>query len=228
VTGRDLRIARIHFPVTALGPGQRLGIWVQGCELACPGCMSRETWDRSAGAIVAVDELALTWQRAADRGAAGITISGGEPLDQASALAALLHRARELSTTSAPDFLVYTGYEFAEAQHRAPAVLAEADAVITGRFEVTRPTRLVWRGSANQRLIPLTDLGRTRYREYIQAESVHPVIQLGADPDGYWLIGVPRRGDLARLEKGIRDRGAAVAGASWRPERARDVTAKGK
>jgi anaerobic ribonucleoside-triphosphate reductase activating protein len=191
--------------------------------------MSRETWDRSAGTVVTVDELALTWRRAADRGATGITVSGGEPLDQAPALAALLRRARELSPASAPDFLVYTGYEFAEARHRAPEVLAEADAVITGRFEVTRPTRLVWRGSANQRLIPLTDLGRSRYLEYVQAESAHPVVQVGADRGGYWLIGVPRRGDLGRLEKGIRDRGAAVTGASWRPGRAsRAVTTGGE
>lgn len=227
MTGPVLRVARVHFPVTALGPGRRLGIWVQGCGLACPGCMSRETWDPSGGTAISVSELAATWRRAAAAGADGITVSGGEPLDQELALAALLGQARQQAAGRAVDILVFTGYELEQARRRAPAVLAEADAIITGRFEVAQPTALLWRGSANQRLVPLTELGHTRYQEYVTAWTAQPPVQVGVDSGGCWLIGVPRRGDLGRLEKTLRDRGITVTGPSWRPSQRLDAAQRG-
>jgi anaerobic ribonucleoside-triphosphate reductase activating protein len=47
---------RVHFPVTALGPGRRIGIWLQGCLIRCPGCMSLDTW-APAGTRIAVAGL---------------------------------------------------------------------------------------------------------------------------------------------------------------------------
>jgi anaerobic ribonucleoside-triphosphate reductase activating protein len=220
VTPATLRLARLHFPVTALGPGRRLGIWVQGCALACPGCMSRDTWDPRAGQAVGVADLATQWQQAAGGGADGITVSGGEPLDQAPALAELLLRVRRSPDGDRADILVYTGYELAEAYDRAPAVLAAADAIITGRYEAARPTALIWRGSAGQQLIPLTERGRERYRPYIAMPVARPPMQVGADELGPWLIGVPRRGDLRRLEAALRSRGITASDVSWRPRRA--------
>src|SRR5262249_36932324 len=116
-----------------------------------------------------------------------------------------------------PDILVYTGYELAEARERGPEALALADAVITGRYQVSNPTRLIWRGSANQEIVPLTDLGRRRYLPYTQAEPPRAPIQVGADATGHWIIGVPRQGDLARLERALRDRGLTPSSVSWRP-----------
>ena len=37
-----LSIARINYPVTTLGPGNRVGIWTTGCDRNCPGCISPE------------------------------------------------------------------------------------------------------------------------------------------------------------------------------------------
>ena len=212
----DLRVARVHFPVTALGPGNRLGLWVQGCGLACPGCMSRDTWDRGGGTVMTAESLVKTWRDALAHGADGITVSGGEPLDQAQGLTGLLREVRRLPAARPADILVYTGYELAEARRRGSGVLALADAVITGRYEVAEPTSLIWRGSANQRLVPLTALGQERYLEYVRAETAQPAIQVGSDPAGYWLIGVPRRGDLQRLEKELGQRGISLSGVSWR------------
>ncbi len=214
----ELRIARFHFPVTALGPGRRFGVWVQGCGLACPGCMSRDTWDRLGGRAVRVARLAALWRRAVAEGADGLTISGGEPLDQADAVTALLRRVR---TDSTRDVLVYTGYDMSQARTRGDGVLALADAVITGRYEITQPTRLIWRGSANQRLTPLTELGRKRYGPYAGHEPGEPPLQIGFDSAGLWLIGVPRTGDLRRVEHRLRDRGIELSGVSWRAAHAR-------
>lgn len=52
-----VRVARIMAPITVLGPGSRVGLWVQGCALACPGCASRDTWDPGGGHAVDVSRL---------------------------------------------------------------------------------------------------------------------------------------------------------------------------
>lgn len=43
-------LSRLHFPVTTLGPGRRIGVWFQGCSIRCAGCISRDTWETGARA----------------------------------------------------------------------------------------------------------------------------------------------------------------------------------
>ncbi|MEU0792285.1 4Fe-4S single cluster domain-containing protein [Amycolatopsis sp. NPDC005961] len=214
-----IRLERLHYPVTALGPGRRLGLWVQGCSLACPGCMSQHTWDPSGGRETTVAAVGDAWREALDDGADGVTISGGEPLQQAGivSLLAALAEARDRARPEA-DILLYTGYTTREAELRDPAALAFADAVITGRYARARPTRLIWRGSANQRLVPLTALGRRRYEPYLDAQPAQPPIQVGQDGGDVWLIGVPRSGDLAKLGHAVRDSGIGFTETTWSRE----------
>lgn len=44
------RLNKIQYPVYNLGPGRRVGIWVQGCDLGCEGCVNQTLWGRGAGA----------------------------------------------------------------------------------------------------------------------------------------------------------------------------------
>lgn len=220
-----VRISGTHFPLGTLGPGQRLGIWFQGCGLACPGCMSRHTWAPEGGTAKDVSGLLRMWEEALGRGAGGLTVSGGEPLDQADALTELLVGAARIRDRAGggaeeADLLVYTGYEPDEltaARHKA---LRGADAVITGRFRVERPTRLVWRGSANQRLRPLTPRGETRYAPHLARESTGGRLQAVVEPGppaGVRFHGVPLRGELRAVEQGLREAGVTLRGPSWRP-----------
>jgi anaerobic ribonucleoside-triphosphate reductase activating protein len=211
------RISRVSYPVTALGPGTRLGVWFQGCPLACAGCISRDTWSPSGGGEMPVDELVDRWRRALEEGADGLTVSGGEPLEQPEALEELLRRAGQVRTelNAEADILAYTGYEPAEISAGAPIWLA--DATITGRYDVTRETGLIWRGSANQTLTPHTDLGRRRYARYLDHVPPRAPMQASADERGIWFIGVPRRGDMARLQRELTARGVSSGGVTWRP-----------
>src|SRR5262245_27176267 len=148
-----LRVRRTHYPVTSLGYGERLGIWVQGCPLACPGCMSQETWSTDGGASMSVAELTASVAAAMDRGADGLTVSGGEPLEQAAALTELLRRVDDARCGRPPfDIMVYTGYELGELTEPQRTAAAIADVLVTGRYRVVEPTGLTWRGSANQTL----------------------------------------------------------------------------
>ncbi|MEJ2855908.1 MULTISPECIES: 4Fe-4S single cluster domain-containing protein [unclassified Saccharothrix] len=209
-----LRVSRTHFPVTALGPGTRLGVWVQGCSLACKGCMAQDTWDAGGGVAVEVADLVALWREAMARGAEGLTVSGGEPLQQPEALRqflAAVHAERDDQ-----DILVYTGYEESEFDDIRRNAVEFADVVVTGRFDIRRPTALIWRGSANQRMVMRTDLGRRKYTQHVDHEPERAPIQVRADESGIWLIGTPRQGGLAGLERGLRASGLPVEGASWR------------
>ena len=111
-------ISRVHFPVTALGPGQRLGIWFQGCSIRCPGCISADTWADSKRPTTVGEVLASLLPKLKEID--GFTISGGEPFDQPEALESLLRGLR--SSTSA-DILVFSGHKLEDLGDRLAAVL---------------------------------------------------------------------------------------------------------
>ena len=121
-------INRLHWPVTVLGPGRRVGIWFQGCSIGCPGCVSRDTWAApDPGDQVSVGDLVDRIDALTDDGVSGlidgVTVTGGEPFEQPEALEELLPALREwLDSRDAvsADLLVYTGFEEAEARRRGP------------------------------------------------------------------------------------------------------------
>jgi anaerobic ribonucleoside-triphosphate reductase activating protein len=214
-----LRISQTHYPVHALGPGNRLAIWVQGCTLSCKGCMSQDTWATEGGVVAPVEDLVELWRSAVERGADGLTVSGGEPLQQAESLAAFLAAADEVRRGVDPelDFLVYTGYDEDELDETRWAAVNHADVVVFGRFDVAKPTKLVWRGSANQRMTPRTDLGRRRYADLIDYAPEKGPLQVevrGSDP---WIIGTPRKEALRNLDRSLKGLGLQITDVTWRP-----------
>ncbi|MET7423393.1 4Fe-4S single cluster domain-containing protein [Dactylosporangium sp. NPDC005555] len=218
-----LRVTRSHFPVTALGHGVRLGVWVQGCPLRCPGCIAKDTWDPGAGLEVGVGTLLRDVRRAIDAGADGITVSGGEPLEQAGPLGDLLRGVRDLRAAAAAafDIMLYTGYEPPELDAAQRRTAALADVLVTGRYVATAPTKLIWRGSANQRLRLQTPLAQERYASYVDCEPAEPPIQIETSPDGHaWWVGVPNNPDTKRaVEATLAAYGYSVESVSWRRAR---------
>lgn len=217
----NLRIAinKAHFPVTVLGPGRRIGIWLQGCSIRCPDCVSQDTWARDPEREMDVAALLAWCRRVAGGGFDGVTISGGEPFDQPKALAALLqglHRWRR-SLPVPFDILCYSGYPLATLRRKHAAILALLDAVIPEPYVDGLPLAHVWRGSANQPLLPLSALGEERYAPHIEAPAQDGKrMQVAADGDRLWFIGIPGRGDMAALETLCRSRGLNMNEVSWR------------
>jgi anaerobic ribonucleoside-triphosphate reductase activating protein len=206
--------------VTVLGPGRRIGLWLQGCSIGCPGCISRDTWPADAGRAIPVAEL-LDWCRAASGGDLdGVTISGGEPFDQPAGLAALLLALAAWRDETAREFdiLCYTGYPLRTIQNRHPEILAMLDAVIPEPFVESLPLGGIWRGSANQPLVALSALGRARYAGYADQSAGGGAkrMQVAVERDRIWYIGIPDRGDMGRLEEACRRQGLVFARTSWR------------
>lgn len=212
-----ISVNRIHFPVTALGPGRRLGIWLQGCTLACPGCVSRDTWARDDTRAIEVSDLVEACRRLAPEGPDGITITGGEPFEQPDALHRLLIALRAWSTQlSTPfDILSYSGFAYDRLETEHAALLRQLDALIPEPFNAAAGPGARWRGSANQPLVVFSELGRHRFRDPAQGQY-RPSMQVVVD-DRLWMIGIPRVGDLPEIERRLRDRGVALEKVSWRP-----------
>lgn len=197
-------LARLHFPVTTLGPGKRIGIWFQGCSLRCPGCLSPETWrfTRDKITIEALVEQLRPWYPQAE----GITISGGEPFDQPEALAQLLSAIRR-------DFdgnvLVFSGHAYATLAPHLSSMAGLIDALVSGPFEQESPQTLKLRGSDNQVLHLLTEVGKTHFSDFEQPlNDQEKVLDMALDQQGrVSLIGIPRRDDLLRLRTLLEQQG---------------------
>jgi anaerobic ribonucleoside-triphosphate reductase activating protein len=212
-----LRVSRIHVPVTALGPGRRVGIWVQGCSIGCAGCVSRDTWDAGAGRSISVEAVARIAERAVVDGCTGATISGGEPFDQAPALRVLIPGLRDAARRHGVelDVLCYSGYAIRRLRRVHPLTLALLDGVISGPFVDARPTDLALRGSANQELVVLSELGDECYGDLVDARPRRPPFQVAVSDRTITMIGIPRRDDLARLTDLARARGVHIDDVSW-------------
>lgn len=84
----DLRYnARIHSVETCGtldGPGVRVVLFMQGCNLKCKYCQNRDTWDVNGGKIRTLDEIFNKIMKYKNYiyPDGGVTVSGGEPLLQ--------------------------------------------------------------------------------------------------------------------------------------------------
>ena len=204
----DLFLSRLHFPVTTLGPGRRIGLWVQGCSIRCPGCISADTWARGRQATTVSSLLAAMapWLGSAD----GLTLTGGEPLEQAMALETLL---RALRGRFAGDVLLYSGRPRAAALGHPLVKSGLIDAIIPEPYDRTAPQTRALRGGDNQPMILLTPLGRARFGPLIDAppeRALDVMFELTGDRPTVWFAGIPAPGDFARLEKRLRREGHTV------------------
>ena len=215
-----ISINKAHFPVTVLGPGKRLGIWLQGCSIGCKGCVSQDTWERDPGREMTVAHL-LSWCRKTTAGNFdGVTISGGEPFDQPAALAELLDGLSKWRAHSKLDFdiLSYSGYPLATLKRKHAMILNKLDALIPEPYIDAKPLTHIWRGSSNQTLELLSERGHARFKQYQHtlADNTNKRIQTMVDGERVWYVGIPARDDMNALEHSCKTQGLALTRVSWR------------
>jgi anaerobic ribonucleoside-triphosphate reductase activating protein len=171
----------------ANGPGVRTAIWFQGCTLVCPGCFNPDTHS-SEPRLLAPPEQLVARIAAEQDGIEGITLSGGEPLQQAEGLLELLCGVRLATRLSV---VLFSGYTLEEilAMPLGRDILAHVDVLIDGRYDQMQRLARGLRGSGNQRIHFLTgrysleDLNRVPRAEVfispdgrITATGINPVL----------------------------------------------------
>ncbi|MCL2406681.1 MAG: anaerobic ribonucleoside-triphosphate reductase activating protein [Defluviitaleaceae bacterium] len=154
-----IRIAGLVNDSITDGPGLRLTVFAQGCNIRCPNCHNPETHDHNQGYDITIDEIMEAIR--ANPLLTGVTFSGGEPTMQAEAFAALASRIR--SELPHLNILTYTGHTIDEllALHcpHVRDLIKRSDYIIDGRFEEGKKSYdLDFRGSSNQNLIVVKDM----------------------------------------------------------------------
>ncbi len=141
------------------GPGYRTAIFTQGCPYHCPGCHNPESQPFEGGTVWTLDDVEKKFSNPL---LDGITLSGGEPAEQAEACSELAYRAHKMGK----NVWTYTGSTLEKLTERAQSdphlarLLAETDVLVDGPFILAeRSLELDFCGSRNQRVI---DMNKTR------------------------------------------------------------------
>jgi len=187
----QLRLAQIVADTEAEGPGRRFALWVQGCSLRCPGCCNPEMFAADKGR--AADSAELAAQALATAGLEGVSVLGGEPGEQAEAVADFCERVR----AGGLSVMLYSGYTLAELRARpgAERLLKAVDLLVDGRYQQSLPeTRRRWLGSTNQVMHFLTPRYSLADPRFASANTV----ELRLTRDGLTINGWPAAADGVR------------------------------
>lgn len=187
-----MNLARILYPVQVLGPGNRIGLWLCGCNRACKGCSNPELWvQREELEINVQDVVSLIQKITESHKVDGFTISGGEPFLQADELLLLLSYLTPIST----DILIYTGYrleELRELNSKAiNGILDSAAVIIDGAYVEGLNNDSVLRGSSNQQIHIMNPDYEDTYRQYLA--NTQNQIQNFITVDGVVSVGIHRK-----------------------------------
>ena len=156
----NIRIAGVVNDSIVDGPGLRFSVFTQGCSHHCPGCHNPETHDPQGGHDEDTDALIAKMKK--NPLLSGITLTGGDPLEQSAPCLELAKAAHAAGL----NVWAYTGYTWEQLLNRADpdqmALLREVDVLVDGPFiQGERSLELDYRGSKNQRLIDVPTTLRT-------------------------------------------------------------------
>ncbi|MBO4548861.1 MAG: radical SAM protein [Abditibacteriota bacterium] len=196
-------VARLLYPVKVLGPGNRLGIWFQGCPRRCRGCSNPELWEQDEKRLVSLQDVMELVRRVRDAGPIdGFTLSGGDPFYQPEALAELLPELNRISG----DILVYTGYTYEELAAGRPGLLAQIAVLIDGEYVEELNSGSLLKGSDNQTIRYLREEYRPLYEEYLRGKPLQ--VQNFAAENGIISAGIHKPGYREELIRRLAEKQA--------------------
>lgn len=186
-----------------LGFGSRCALWVYGCSKkpSCPGCIASH---KNTNLIKTESETEIARWICENTAADGITVSGGEPFDQAGSLAKILREVK-LKRGNGFSIIVYTGHLYEELLARKDQetrdLLALSDILIDGPYIAALNDNIPYRGSSNQRILILNPAFQTAAAAYY-TDTPGRIIDMIATAETTMLIGVPSA-DQAELWRTI-------------------------
>lgn len=140
------------------GNGLRVVLWVAGCSHHCKGCHNPITWDANGG--IKFDEKAEEeiFNALSQTYIKGLTLSGGDPLNEANVetLLELVDKVKSLYPTK--DIWIYSGYTYDYLRNsndpmdiKRRELVEKCDIFVDGKFvEELKDKNLHWKGSSNQ------------------------------------------------------------------------------
>ncbi len=129
------------------GPGLRFVLWTQGCSKGCKNCFNPETWSYEVYKEFSPKQIFdLIKSYEID----GVTISGGDPLEQEIELLELLFLLKEIKLPKG--IILFSGFSRNEIRENPirEKCLRYIDVLIDGRYIDEFKTESSLRGSSNQ------------------------------------------------------------------------------
>ena len=135
------------------GPGLRYVIFTQGCLHHCPGCHNPDSHAIDGGYIEDTEQCLLEIDQ--NPLLDGVTLSGGEPFLQATALIHFVQKVKKRHL----HVMIYSGYTFEEILElgdEEKKLLSLCDTLVDGKFILSlKSMELLYKGSSNQRIIDI-------------------------------------------------------------------------
>jgi anaerobic ribonucleoside-triphosphate reductase activating protein len=129
------------------GPGNRFVLWTQGCSKGCKECFNPETWSTNVYKELSPTQI---FELIKNFEVDGVTISGGDPLEQEDELLELLMLISTIRLRKG--VILFSGFTRAEIS-RDPIreeCLRYVDVLIDGRYEKNLKVDFSLKGSSNQ------------------------------------------------------------------------------
>ncbi|TDM12932.1 anaerobic ribonucleoside-triphosphate reductase activating protein [Macrococcus bovicus] len=147
------RVARIIPDCVTDGEGVRVSVYLAGCHFKCSGCFNASLWNFDAGEELTEELLDRIIYFLKPDYVKGLSILGGEPLENQLVLKRLID-AVQFHFGSSKDIWLWTGYmkEYIERDDQLKWILSAADVLVDGPFVKRLKADLAFRGSHNQRI----------------------------------------------------------------------------
>ena len=148
-----MNYAQIRKYDVANGVGIRATLFVSGCHFNCPCCFNKEYQDFSFGSEFTDEEMQNFIDLGKNPSISGFSFLGGEPLDQLND-DTLLRTVKAIKEQTGKTIWLWTGYVFENLSEKQMEIVKYIDVLVDGPFiEAQKDMRLLFRGSANQRII---------------------------------------------------------------------------
>jgi anaerobic ribonucleoside-triphosphate reductase activating protein len=136
------------------GPGNRFVLWTQGCSKGCKECFNPETWSTNVYKELSPTQI---FELIKNFEVDGITISGGDPLEQEEELLELLMLLSTMRLRKG--VILFSGFTRAEISKDPirEKCLSYIDVLIDGRYEKNLKVDFSLRGSSNQKFYFFSD-----------------------------------------------------------------------
>lgn len=165
------------------GDGLRVVLWLAGCSHCCRDCQNPLTWDPDGGLIFDEAARAEIFEQLGKDYISGITFTGGDPLHPANRFGVRELMAEIKGKFPASTIWLYTGDSWEDILHYP--LMKYVDVLVDGEYVAERrDVKLLWKGSANQRVI---DVQKT----LAQPDPRVPVLHCGDYEQEYVQTMVP-------------------------------------
>ena len=176
------------------GPGKRFVLWTQGCSKGCKNCFNPETWSTDLYKELSPTQI---FELIKNFEVEGVTISGGDPLEQEDDLLELLFLLKEIKLRKG--IILFTGFSRNEIRENPirEKCLNYIDVLIDGRYEEELKTDSSLRGSSNQEFYFFSDK-ISREELFFDQE-----IELSLENDKIVMTGFPNVSRKTLKELGV-------------------------